>query len=68
MRQVKPIDLTKILKPYEGKWVALTPDETKVLGASTDLDEALKQAREKGFPCPFIIKSPYYEVMGSFIE
>ncbi len=68
MLRAKPIDLSKILKAYEGKWVALTPDETKVLGASTDLDEALKQARDKGFPCPFIIKSPCYEVMGSFIE
>jgi hypothetical protein len=68
MYRAKPIDLTKILKPYEGQWVALTPDETKVIGSSKDLDEALRQAKDKGFPRPFVVKAPCCEVMGSFVE
>ena len=66
--RVKSIDLSKILEPYEGQWVALTPDAKKVLGASKNLDEALRQAKSKGFPRPYLVKSPCYEVMGSFFE
>ena len=64
MRKSKPIDLTKLIDPYPGQWVALTPDEKKVVGASPDLDQALRQAKAKGYPQPFIIKSPGYEMMG----
>ena len=66
MTKSKVIDLTKLLEPYSGQWVALTPDEKEVVGASMDLDEALKQAKAKGVPRPFIIKSPSYEMVGFF--
>ena len=63
MHSIKPIDLTKLIEPYAGQWVALTPDEKKVLGASENLDEALKQAKDKGISLPFLIKSPGYEMV-----
>ena len=66
MSKTKSTDLTKLIEPYTGQWVALTPDEKKVVGASNSLDEALQQARAKGISCPFIIKSPSYEMVGFF--
>jgi len=64
MSKYKPIDLTRLMEPYQGQWVALTPDEKRVVGASANLDEALKQAKDKGFPQPFIVKSPSFEMVG----
>ena len=63
---MKRMDLTKILEPYEGQWVTLSPDGKKVLGASKNPDAALKQAKAKGFPRPFLVKSPGYEMAGCF--
>ena len=66
IRKIKPIDLTKLIEPHEGKWVTLTPNGKKVLGASKNLNEALRQAKVKGFPRPFLVKSPGYEMVGFF--
>ena len=43
-----PLDLSKILKDYEGKWVALSDDNTRVLGVGESAKEALKNAASKG--------------------
>ena len=64
MRNIKPVDLSKLIEPFAGQWVALTPDEKKFLGASLDLNEALRKAKSKGVSRPLIIKSPGYEMMG----
>ena len=46
-----PIDLTKLLKPYIGEWVALSHDETRVLGHGKTIDEALAHVKkEEGRP------------------
>ncbi len=38
--QQKNVDFTKILnKTHEGKWVALSPDQTNVLGCAATLAE-----------------------------
>ncbi|HLF13551.1 MAG TPA: hypothetical protein VI932_01510 [Bacteroidota bacterium] len=34
-----PLDLTKILADFEGKWVVLSLDNTKVLHSGDSLDE-----------------------------
>ena len=67
MRTLKRMDLTTLIEPYEGKWVTLTPDGKKVLGASDSQKEALKQAKAKGFTRPYLIKSPSYEMAGCFL-
>jgi hypothetical protein len=54
----EPIHLTNLLSPYKGKWVALSHDETRVVGAGVTLDEALEAAKKKGEEKPVIIKSP----------
>ncbi|KKU12468.1 MAG: hypothetical protein UX18_C0023G0013 [Candidatus Azambacteria bacterium GW2011_GWC2_45_7b] len=32
-------DLSSILKPYENKWVALSPDRTKIIASGETLEE-----------------------------
>lgn len=58
---MKIIDLTKILLPYENKWVALSEDNKKVLGAGATLEQARKQA-EKTKKRFLFIKVPPFDV------
>ena len=53
----EPVHLAKLLFPYKGKWVALSHDETKIVGVGVTLDEALEGAKKKGEEKPVIIKS-----------
>ena len=50
--------LAKLIEPFAGQWVALTTDEKNIVGVSRNLRTALNQAKKKGEPRPFIIKSP----------
>ena len=43
-----PIDLTKILKDYEGKWVALSDDSKSVYGSGKSAKLAAQDAETKG--------------------
>lgn len=54
----EPLHLARLLAPHKGKWVALSHDETKVLGIGVTLDEALEAATQKGEKKPVLIKSP----------
>lgn len=45
-----PLDLSSILKGYEGKWVALSDDNTTVYGSGTSAKEAADDANSKGRP------------------
>ena len=40
-----PIDLTKLLTPYKGEWVALSHDEKRILGHGKTIEEALSTAK-----------------------
>jgi hypothetical protein len=54
-----PVNLAELLAPYKkGEWVTLSHDEKRVLGASTDIDEAIRQAKSQGEDRPILIKSP----------
>ena len=53
-----PVDLTKLLAPYKGEWVALSHDEQRVLGHGKTIDEALAGAKKCGEYRPIIIKAP----------
>lgn len=61
-KSLKPIDLSKILLPYENKWVALSEDNKKVLGAGKTLEEARKQA-EKTKERFLFLKVPSFDVL-----
>lgn len=60
-KALKPIDLSKILLPFENKWVALSEDNKKVLGSGKTLEEARKQA-EKTKKRFLFIKVPPFDV------
>lgn len=47
-------DFTKILKPYNKKWVALTSDGKRVVGSGKTPKEALSQAKKEGFDNPVL--------------
>ena len=53
-----PSDLTELLKPYKGQWVALSQDEKRILGHGKSLDEALAAARKVEEGRPLLIKVP----------
>lgn len=40
------IDLSRLLKGYEGKWVVISEDKSKVLCAAETLEDAIKKSEE----------------------
>jgi len=54
----EPIDLTKILEPYEGEWVALSSDQKRVVGHGPTPHNALEMAKEKGEKDPILFGVP----------
>jgi hypothetical protein len=56
---LKPIDLSKKLRPYENKWVALSLDYKKVLGVGDTLEEAERKARKKSKEYIFLKLPPF---------
>jgi len=59
-KENKMIDLTAILSPFEGKWVALSRDEKKVVGSGRTLKEVVRAAEKKN------CKDPVYTQVFSF--
>jgi len=54
----KPRDLTKILRPFGGEWVALSSDQQRVAGHGPTPEAALKQAHKKGERNPILMGAP----------
>ena len=52
-------DLSKLLKPYENRWVALSYDRRKVLGSADTLDEAREKVEKTERKIVFIKLPPY---------
>ncbi len=59
------IDLTKIIKKYKNKWVALSSDNKKFIGSADTLNQVLTLANTKGVKEPTVFKAP--EVKNLFI-
>lgn len=53
----KTPDLSKILKPYAGKWVALS-DDKKVVGVGSSLQKAWEDSKKHGTEDPILTKAP----------
>lgn len=53
---MKTRDLTKILKGYENRWVAITSDYRKVVGSGKTLKAAQREALRQGFKEPILTK------------
>ena len=59
MKNVRMVDLSKKLLPFENKWVALSEDNKKVLGAGKTLEEARKQAEKTNKKYIFLKVPPF---------
>lgn len=55
MEKIK--DLT-VLEKYSDEWVALSPDESKVVGVGHTVKEALKASKQFGEQDPILTKVP----------
>lgn len=53
---MRAIDLSKLLKPYENKWVALTKDEEKVICSGKSAKKVYNEALRKGYEEPILTK------------
>jgi hypothetical protein len=56
---MKAIDMTPIIRKYPGYFVALSYDRKKVLGKGHTPEEALREAKKKGYKDPILTKIPY---------
>jgi len=56
---LKSVDLSEKLRPFEGKWVALSLDHKKVLGVGETLKEAKEKAERKSKKYIFIKLPPF---------
>lgn len=53
----KPIDLSKILAKYKNGWIALSPDNKKLIATGKTLKEVLNESGKKGVSNPTVFKS-----------
>lgn len=56
---MKPRDLSVVLKDAPpGEWIALSADESSIMGYGRTIEDAVKAAREAGEHKPVLIKMP----------
>ena len=56
---MKPRDLSLVLKDAPaGKWIALSRDQTRIMGHGETVDDAVKSARLAGEDNPVLLKMP----------
>ena len=56
--QSNAIDLTNILEPYLNKWVALSANQSQVLGSGDTVAQAVQEAHQKGEKEPAVLFVP----------
>lgn len=54
----KVVDLSKTLKKYSNKWLALDPDSMQVVAVGSTPKIVLERARGKGYKQPTLAKAP----------
>ena len=50
--------ISQLIKPYPGRWVALSADDSHVVSVARSVKTVLNQARKKGETSPHLVKSP----------
>ena len=53
-----PVDLRNIIKDHKNKWVALTPNNKKLVASANSLKKVLLIANERGVKDPSVFKVP----------
>lgn len=56
---IRLIDLSKKLLPYENKWVALSEDQKEILGSGNSLREAQREAEKSKKKFIFLKVPPF---------
>ena len=59
--EIKPFSeksIGQLIKPFAGRWVALSADDRHVISVAKSLQAALNKAHRKGESCPHLVKSP----------
>lgn len=52
------VDWTKLYQQYKGQWVALSEDESTVLGSGKRAKDALAMAQKLGIKEPILMRLP----------
>ena len=52
------VDLSKKISKYNKGWLAITPDNKKVVAFADSIDQVLKKARANGVQDPTLLKVP----------
>ncbi len=55
---MKALDMTPMIKKYPGYFLALSHDRKKVLGKARTPQEALEEAKRKGYKEPLLTRIP----------
>ena len=50
--------VAELIKPYSGKWVALSVDQQKVLSVANTAQAVLAEAKKKGESFPHLVRAP----------
>lgn len=58
MTEEKTVDLSKLLAPYEGKWVAISGDKSKVLCVANSIEELLEKSKAYKEEDPIVLRVP----------
>lgn len=56
--KIQKRDLSKVLKDYSSKWIALKPDSMTVVASGDELRKVLEKARSKGVENPVMTRAP----------
>lgn len=56
--KVKSQDLSKTLKDYSNKWIALQPGSMKVIAVGLKPKSVIEKARKKGVSNPILTRAP----------
>ena len=57
---MSPVKLSEILRPFEGKWVAMNRQRTEVLASGDDPREVLDLAKRKSVERPILKLGPSF--------
>ncbi len=59
---MSPVKLSEILRPFEGKWVALNKARNRVLASGTSPETVASEARQKGGEQAIITLVPMFDL------
>ena len=58
LKQFREKSVGQLIKPFPGRWVALSADDSHVVTVGRSFQAVLDEAHRKGEACPHLVKSP----------